>query len=58
MYLLQKHELRAPLSKVMKILLHFCSCEKTKVKIANTELLEGVQFVDANKTPNSHNEMA
>ena len=56
MHLLRKHKLMASLSKVMEILLPFYSCEKTKQKnkCANTELLEGIQFVDANKTPNSH----
>ena len=64
MRLLQKHKLMTSPSKVMKIILHCYSCEnitttciknQQKIKCVNTELLEGKQFVDTNKTPNSYN---
>ena len=47
------------LSRVVEILLQFYLCEnQIKNKCANTKLLEGIHFVDANKTPNSHNAMS
>jgi hypothetical protein len=46
-------------SIVMEILIQFYSCEKEKEnKCANTDMLEGIQFVDLKNTPNSHNAMS
>lgn len=59
MHSLHLHKPMTSLSKVMEILLHCYSCDKNKInKCSNNELLEGVHFVDANITPNSHSAMS
>jgi hypothetical protein len=58
MHLLRKPKPMATPSIVMEILIQFYSCEKKTNKCANTDLLEGIQFVDAKNTPNSHNAMS
>jgi hypothetical protein len=59
MHLLRKPKPMASPSIVMEILIQFYSCEKEKEnKCANTDMLEGIQFVDLKNTPNSHNAMS